>query len=379
MLTLSKILGDPAFKKFPSFKEELDSPIRSVFTTFILYSQGNPNSRWRHYIELLPTNASEFPICYDDSDKLWLEGSSLYDEIQERAKGLARDYKILCKKIPIIADIPFDEFSRMRALIGARLFSVNVQGKPLYSLIPIANLMAHRQLKNTEWFYDEVDNLFVVGTTNDISKGDEIFISYGEKSNFELLLNYGISFYDNSNDEYRFRIEFDTDDPAYMEKRYAFKGPRVEIVVRKDERKTLLKLLGLMRLLALNDGVQFKRFIQGCKLDGAKNIALEEMKQTSIDNESKALALLGKIATGGLSQYSNSLAEDEGLRRSDISKNQLNCLNLRIGEKKILNWYLELSESCLPLLSKSMAEVVEFAQTSPYKDYIEDSIISLLH
>ena len=60
----------------------------------------NPNSKWRSYIELLPSDWSSFPVFYSDEDMQMLRGSDIVREILLAKEQLSASYDILASNIP---------------------------------------------------------------------------------------------------------------------------------------------------------------------------------------------------------------------------------------------------------------------------------------
>ena len=61
-------------------------------------------------------------------------------------------------------------------------------------MVPYADMVNTTMDKNKGPFYFDYDDNrggFVVVATNDVARGDEVLISYGEKDNYELLWQYG--------------------------------------------------------------------------------------------------------------------------------------------------------------------------------------------
>ena len=44
--------------------------------------------------------------------------------------------------------------------------------------------------KNSRWYYDDDSQGFKVDAVSDIKKGEEIFYTYGRKSNYKFLMYY---------------------------------------------------------------------------------------------------------------------------------------------------------------------------------------------
>ena len=66
-------------------------------------------------------------------------------------------------------------------------------------MIPYADLLNHSNCPNTEWYFDDESDCFIVRSTTPILAGEEIFDTYGNKSNDILYMYYGFTISDNKN------------------------------------------------------------------------------------------------------------------------------------------------------------------------------------
>jgi hypothetical protein len=57
---------------------DLLSPKHSFLSTFLLREKKDPNSFWKPYIDLLPTDYNSFPVFFSEDELKWLEGSPFY-------------------------------------------------------------------------------------------------------------------------------------------------------------------------------------------------------------------------------------------------------------------------------------------------------------
>lgn len=56
-------------------KIELLSPKHSYLSVFLLQEKKNPESFWKPYIDILPSDYASFPIFFNEEDLSWLTGS----------------------------------------------------------------------------------------------------------------------------------------------------------------------------------------------------------------------------------------------------------------------------------------------------------------
>jgi hypothetical protein len=95
-------------------------------------------------------------------------------------------------------------------LISSRIFGIEVENKNTDAMIPFGDLFNHSSERNTQWYFDDNLNCFVVEAIKNIEKNEEIFDSYGNKSNSRFLLNYGFLLENNEKfNELKLEIDFD--------------------------------------------------------------------------------------------------------------------------------------------------------------------------
>jgi hypothetical protein len=81
------------------------------------------------------------------------------------------------------------------ATVRSRGLLVRIGGKPRVVLAPLIDLLNHGSAcdggANAQWEYDDAARALRVCTTRAVPRGAEVTLSYGRKSNADLLLHYG--------------------------------------------------------------------------------------------------------------------------------------------------------------------------------------------
>ena len=93
------------------------------------------------------------------------------------------------------------EFIETKLAIRSRVFSLSTDSqRGMSAMVPFGDLMNHSNPPSVEWYWDGKDRRGVFWRAEeDIQSGDQVFGSYGVKSNLVLLWNYG--FIDPENQE----------------------------------------------------------------------------------------------------------------------------------------------------------------------------------
>ena len=93
-------------------------------------------------------------------------------------------------------------------------------------LVPFADLLNHKRPKQTQWYYDDSIESFVIQATENIEEGNEIFDSYGKKTNARFLLHYGFCLDDNDASEFNMTITFNESHPLFKQKKIFFESEK---------------------------------------------------------------------------------------------------------------------------------------------------------
>ena len=184
----------------------------SVLALYLLL-KSQKKSFWTPYIDSLPECVNEYLFFYDKEKLSQLKDTSLMFKnifnYNEHLKNIVHDSKLvhewLLKKNLLKDDFLkiyknfFKLFLKYRILVCSRVFGYIKNNKEETGLVPYADLFNHSQKSNTTWYFDDNLDCFILKATSDIKKNSEIYDSYGEKTNDELLLYYGFTIKNNKN------------------------------------------------------------------------------------------------------------------------------------------------------------------------------------
>ena len=210
----------------------------SYFAIYLLLESFNKKSYWKIYLDSLPKNLSEY-IYFFNSDKLsQLKNTSImcsktYNFL-EHMKYIKKDcitlYKWIIKKKLLDKNLMdydsfFKLFLKFRIYICSRIFSYTKNNNEENGIVPYADLLNHSQNPNTTWYYDDTKNVFVVESTKNIKKNTEIYDSYGQKTNIQLIMYYGFSIKNNKfsklnfiHENKLFTLDYNTDKELITQK-----------------------------------------------------------------------------------------------------------------------------------------------------------------
>lgn len=303
-------------------KEEIKSIFDKCYATskfkIILYILENDKVKSSTYHNIIKSSTIEtFPNYISDNDVKLLENTDAINLINSKKEVLDHDINLLYK-IKSVKKFPFDLLKKYYFIISSRLFTVTSNGKSLMALVPYIDMLNHNNNIDNFilWDYDENKKCFCAKTDNYIDEGEEIFDSYGTKSNTELYITYG--FTQEENRRKSVTLEFNNN--------------KYECIETYDHKKNKLPEL-------LNN---IKEYITNKE----QNLSTKEIEII------KFLKFI-EICENKLNKYKTKLKDDIKERESNnISINKYNILNVLISEKELLNQFISSSNKCIKFLKK---------------------------
>lgn len=173
----------------------------------------------------------------------------------------------------------------------------SVQGVQLrrYALAPGIDFFNHNGETNADVAFEYFRDKFVVRSRNKYEKGDQVYVSYGNKNNDTLLLYYGFVEAQNANDEYLFGEEVER----------SLKFPPGTLRLNRD----------------------------GSVSSGTKKLISNTFK----GRERETYEVLKRLCKAELAQFPTSFQEDESLlENSKLDDRRKLAIHFRMSKKKIL-------------------------------------------
>lgn len=179
------------------------------------------------YLDILPRRLAHIPMFWSDSDLLFLKGSPVLTAVETKRQEIVKDFKVLQDmaetkyKLSIDGVIDADpfmqeaitaiksatpaDFAIAEMTVCSRAFEVCGAGKGGRSarcLVPLADMLNTALPHTCDVDFkvlngDNNEKEFVMHAMQPLKAAQQIFDSYGYKSNHRYLLNYGFSFVDN--------------------------------------------------------------------------------------------------------------------------------------------------------------------------------------
>ncbi|GLT51409.1 hypothetical protein SLA2020_248220 [Shorea laevis] len=183
-------------------------------------------SRWSNYISALPQQP--YSLLYWTHAELdrYLEASQIRERAIERINNVTGTYNDL--RLRIFSKYPhlfpeevfnMETFRWSFGILFSRLVRLPSMGGKV-ALVPWADMLNHSCEVETFLDYDSSSKTVVFLTDRAYQAGEQVFISYGKKSNGELLLSYGFvpSEGTNPSDSVELPLSLKKSDKCYKEK-----------------------------------------------------------------------------------------------------------------------------------------------------------------
>lgn len=372
-----------------------------VLTAFLIGEAAKRDSPWRQMIELYPSLESfdTLPLFWTAKERLWLKGSRVAAAAVDRGRQLRGEFDACRHVLP--RGTSYDAYLRMRLCVGSRCFGIKVDGRATTACVAIADMPNHASPSDAGWTFDKSLNAFVLRANRDIQPGRQIFISYGRKSNRDLLLFYGFCLQGvNKSDVASVDVHF---------------GPlcrRRTLIIRRNSHRVATPALSYLRMACafvnargappdISKLFRVRRKAKKSKLGNggtascAPPKSLDEVIKisdshlencrcdfVSVDVERMAMTTLCYACERELKQYPTTLEQDKKLRNSvrqgtkSLTIRELFALRLRMGEKRVLQWQVEVCKLVERLVCGCMApkkdrewasrtDVVKWLETRP--------------
>ncbi|MBA0548959.1 hypothetical protein Golob_020021 [Gossypium lobatum] len=320
-------------------------------TYLISEASAQKSSRWCNYISALPRQP--YSLLYWTRAELdrYLEASQIRQRAIERVTDVIGTYndlrlRIFSKYPDIFPEEVFnmETFRWSFGILFSRLVRLpSMDGK--VALVPWADMLNHSCEVETFLDYNKSSQGVVFTTDRAYQPGEQVFISYGKKSNGELLLSYGFVPKEGANpsDSVELPLSLKKSDKCYKEKLEALRKHGLSTSQCYPIQITGWPLeLMAYAYLAVSPPSMSKQFDEIAAAASNKSTIKKDLRYPDI--EEKALQFILDSCESSISKYSKFLQASRSMDLDVTSPKQLNrrvflkqlAVDLCTSEQRIL-------------------------------------------
>jgi len=328
---------------------------------FLLIERKNPQSNWKHFIENLPESVDYLPMNFVEISREELKHTSVVRDILFNYNTAMQLFPI-CRMFGTCSrDEWFWAFNNVRARIWETL-----------GFIPFFDLLNHHFMNNAEFYIDENRNGIAVFATADISAGDEVMYTYGnKKSSSTLFANYGFFLPDNPSKDACIYVSLMDYHPDFSKKAEAVRKlgfwKPADVSINhpdnwywSDSREAFNSL---------------RFYTQEYKTDPHKGL----ITNVKLNLEVLVLKEFIDVIHRSLDRMKSSLREDQALltkfeqQESDVDYRMVNIIKVRIDERSVLLKWKNFALDCIMML-----QTKTLIRNSYSSDYLRHIIYPLV-
>jgi hypothetical protein len=337
-------------------------------------------SFWAPYINLLPDVEEVGQTwTWSEEELEMLTGSGVLVQTASLKAKLRREFDTLTAQViqPNGLDasaFTYESFQWAMCMLFSRAIDLRETGE--LALVPYADLLNHSPYANSYFFYNSVplssEREVCLYADRLYAKNDQVLISYGQKSNGELILLYGFVVDRNLFDEVEITVSLDESDPRY------------------DEKVTFLRGQGLQPSMAFpllidRYSSELTQFLRLCCVTPQMG-PLGDYKyaeRISSSNERAAMQVLRTGCLEALAQYPDSEEDDRKLMENGkmfatLPRNARMAVKLRRNEKRILHRTIKVCEVALDAMQEQITGKAKSAPAPPVAGSIAEEANSKL-
>ncbi|KAI4305598.1 hypothetical protein L6164_028955 [Bauhinia variegata] len=289
------------------------------------------SSRWNNYISALPRQP--YSLLYWSQAELdrYLEASQIRERAIERINNVIGTYndlrlRIFSKHPSLFPEEVFniETFKWSFGILFSRLVRLpSMDGK--VALVPWADMLNHSCDVEAFLDYDKSSKGIVFTTDRPYQPGEQVFISYGKKSNGELLLSYGFVPKEGTNpsDSVELPLSLKKSDKCYAEKLELLKKHGLSVSQCYPMQVTGWPLeLMAYAYLAVSPPSMRGKFEEMAAAASNKTTAKKDLRYPEI--EEQALQFILDSCEASISKYNKFLQVSGSLDLDVTSPKQLN-------------------------------------------------------
>jgi len=295
---------------------------------WLLKERINPNSSWKAYIGALPGSFETHPLFWTNEQLALTEGTGLPENVISRRQTLEAAYKLLnenyvAKNNVLPAEyFTYDNYVWAFMVVLTRAWFIQDQ----LVLVPMADMLNHSPDAGAGNL-EQIDgqSFFVINATKEYKTGEQVYDSYGPRTNFDLIKGYGFALENNPHDGMLLHFNMKTTNlvQGIVEPLLRKVDPNYgSIIIQPNRRPDALLRIFRLSVMEFKDLEHVEDALAG--------------KPISLMNELKAFRAAISGLAQALQKFPTTVEEDTALLQTELSAIEHNAIIFRRSEKAIL-------------------------------------------
>ncbi|KAF5534655.1 SET domain-containing protein [Fusarium phyllophilum] len=287
---------------------------------------------WTEYLKFLPRDIP-VPTMWSELERTLLQGTSLEAALDAKLSALNKEFDELIERSSALPfwnsffwereAVTINDWVLVDAWYRSRCLELPRSG---HAMVPVLDMANHSHSQTAYYDEDDEDNIVLLSRPGmEMSVGDEVNISYGEKSPAEMIFSYGFIDPESTVEELTLPLEPLADDPLAKAKLHIFRGSPTLKLSRSDGEISWQCSFVYLMCLNEEDGLEF-RILQGTNGDRELRLFWQEEDATARANDFgdlikdhplcqiirlRAVSVLHEVVTSHLMQLSSEISHDE--------------------------------------------------------------------
>ncbi|RLU19316.1 hypothetical protein DMN91_007873 [Ooceraea biroi] len=310
----------------------------------LLIERFKENSTWKPYLDMLPSSYNTV-LYMKTNDMIELKGSPTLEVALKQCRNIARQYSYFSRLFQnnnnAVSAALRDVFTYERycwavstVMTRQNLIPSSDGTRMIHALIPMWDMCNHEDGRVTTDFNATADRCECYALRG-FKKGEQIFISYGPRTNSDFFVHSGFVDMDNKQDSFKLRLGISKADPLQKERIELLNKlylPSVgEFPLKPGTEPISNTLLAFLRVFSMRKA-ELAHWLRSDKVSDLKHIdcALETVVE---ENVRKFLLTRLQLLTAN---YPTTLKEDLELLETTLPQMKRMAVQLRVTEKRIL-------------------------------------------
>ncbi|XP_020299751.1 histone-lysine N-methyltransferase setd3 [Pseudomyrmex gracilis] len=310
----------------------------------LLIERHKENSKWKPYLDMLP-NTYNTVLYMKANDMIELKGSPTLEAALKQCRNIARQYSYFSRVFQSnnnsVSAILRDNFTYERYCwaVSTVMTRQNLIPSPdgsrmIHALIPMWDMCNHENGRITTDFNASSDRCECYAL-RDFKKGEQIFISYGPRTNSDFFVHSGFVYMDNDQDGFKLRLGISKADSLQKERIELLDKlnlPSVgEFLLKPGAQPVSDTLLAFLRVFSMRKA-ELTHWLHSDKVFDLK--CMDCVLETVVEENVRKF-LLTRLQLL-IANYPTTLKEDLELLELTLPQVKKMAVQLRVTEKRIL-------------------------------------------